>query len=374
MSTAALVGDVAESTRLPLLTASRLKVARSCRRQHHLQFDLGYRAAVEPEVTRFGSLAHVGLEWWWRGAQSGVTGDALLETALAPMRASAKPETDAFELVRAEVLLTGYHLRWEADLVHYEVLAVEAQFECDLVNPLTGSASRTWRLGGKIDVVVRDRRDGKVLVVEHKTSSEDVSQGSEYWRRLRMDGQVSVYYEGARALGYDVAGCLYDVLSKPGIRPGSVPLVDDQGVKIVLDAAGQRVKTKDGKKWRETGDSAQGYVLQVRDETPEEFRQRLAETVGKDPDRHFARGDVVRLEQEMKDALLDVWQLGQELRQAELAKRHPRNPDACTKWGRLCPFFDVCTSQAPDEVLNDPARFRRSDLVHPELADAPVEH
>jgi hypothetical protein len=34
-----------------------------------------------------------------------------------------------------------------------------------------------------------------------------------------MDGQVSTYFDGAASLGLDVAGCIYDVIGKPGIRP-----------------------------------------------------------------------------------------------------------------------------------------------------------
>jgi len=251
------------------------------------------------------------------------------------------------------------------------VVGVEVEFATELRNPNTGAASRTWRLGGKIDAIVRDTRDGRVLLVEHKTSSEDITPGSDYWKRLRMDGQVSVYFAGARqALGIDVAGCLYDVLLKPAQRPGQVPLVDADGVKIVHDASGQRVKTKDGKKWRESASTAEGFVLQTRPETPEEFRARLVEAMAADPVKYFARGEVVRLEAEMDEALFDIWQTGQQLREAQLAQRCPRNPDACVRYGKTCEFFDVCTGAAS---LDDPTRFTRSTNVHPELAGAAAE-
>jgi len=31
-----------------------------------------------------------------------------------------------------------------------------------------------------------------------------------------MDGQVTSYFEGGRILATNVAGCLYDVIGKPG--------------------------------------------------------------------------------------------------------------------------------------------------------------
>mgnify|MGYP007001753624 CR=1 FL=1 len=51
------------------------------------------------------------------------------------------------------------------------------------------------------------------------TTSEDIGRGTDYWRRLRMDGQVSIYYAGSAALGYPADLCLYDVLRKPSLRP-----------------------------------------------------------------------------------------------------------------------------------------------------------
>jgi hypothetical protein len=65
-----------------------------------------------------------------------------------------------------------------------------------------------------------------VLVVEHKTSSEDVTPGSFYWSRLRMDGQVSVYFDGARALG-TTSRAASTTCWQAGAPPGNVPLVDE---------------------------------------------------------------------------------------------------------------------------------------------------
>ena len=340
-----------------LLSISRLKAARSCLRYHKLRYLDLYKPAREPDTTRFGSLVHRGLEAWWlaRAADR-----PTLDAALDAVRGAG--EADPFELAKAEVLLIGYDTRWSDQ--DYEVLAVEAEFLGPLVNPLTGSESRIWNRGGKIDAIVRERATGRVLVVEHKTSSEDIRQGSDYWRRLRMDGQVTCYFEGARFLGHDVAGCLYDVIAKPGIRPSqTVPVLDENGEKIVRDAAGQRVRTKDGKKWRESADSKQGFVLQVRDETVQEYRSRLAEAVSEDLGGYFQRGEVARLEADMREGLLDDWHFAQGLRDSIRLERFPRNPDACVRYGRSCEFFDVCTGAAQ---LDDEQRFVRT-AAHPEL-------
>jgi hypothetical protein len=322
---------------LALLTQSRLACARTCQRMHHLKYELGYRAVVELGGRKFGTLMHAGLEALWRARQARKFADECLGDALAAVQG----EADAFERAKAEVLLAGYAARWPDE--EYEVLAVEVQFAAELRNPATGAASRTWMLAGKIDVVVRELATGRILIVEHKTSSEDVTPGSFYWRRLRMDGQVSVYFEGARSLGFDAAACLYDVIGKPTIRPLKATPVES------------RKYTKEGKLYANQRDA---------DETPEEYKARLVDALAEDPNRFFARGEVVRLETEMEDALVDVWQLGQQIRENELAKRHPRNPSACQQYGSACDFFDVCSGAAD---INDPSLFTCTDQVHPEL-------
>jgi hypothetical protein len=164
----------------------------------------------------------------------------------------------------------------------------------------------------------------------------------------------------ATALGYEPAACLYDVIRKPGIRPSQVPAVDEQGVKIVLDAHGQRVRTKDGRNWRQTGDTALGYSAMTRPETVEEFRTRLGSAVTAE---NYQRGEVIRLEQDLREHAFDVWQQAKQIREAELAGFAPRNPDACVRFGRTCEFFPACSG---DAQLDDPTRYRRSEL-HPEL-------
>lgn len=320
---------------LSLLTQSRLSAGRTCQRMHHYKYDLGYRAIVELGGRKFGTLMHTALEAYWLALGRGA--DALGE-AMATFIMVDDPMTR----VILECLMTGYHHRWGNG--QYEVLAVEQQFDVELRNPSTGAASRTWRLAGKVDVIVRDTQDGNVKLVEHKTSSEDIGPGSTYWRRLRMDNQVSVYFEGARALGHDVASCLYDVIGKPSIRPHKATPVES------------RKYTKEGKLYAN---------LRENDETPEEFRGRLMESIASAPDRYFQRGEVVRLESEMAEAMADIWDTATQMREARLAGRAPRNPGSCIQYGRTCDFFEVCTGEAS---IDDASKFVRNADVHPELS------
>jgi hypothetical protein len=336
------------STHLRVITNSELSCFRRCQREHHYAYELGYRAREDVESLRFGSAIHVGLEAWWLG--QGV------ERAVELATASTE---DPYEAAKLRVLLLGYNARWAHEV--HAVAGVEVEFRAPLVNPETGAASRTFTLGGKIDVLLERG------FVEHKTTSQEIGVGSRYWRRLTLDPQVSTYYAGAKALGHEVDHCVYDVIRKPALRPSQVPLTDEDGTKIVLDLDGNRVRTKDGKKWRQTGDAELGYVLQTRPETPEEYEARLTEEVAAHPERYYQRGQVVRLEADERDAQLDAWQLTRAMREAEIAGRHPRNADACERYGRLCPYFDVCSGTAS---LEDESRFEQVERVHQELSGA----
>jgi hypothetical protein len=251
--------------------------------------------------------------------------------------------TDPYDLAKATAMLVGYDLRWGAE--KYETIAVEAQFDAPLINPASGKPSKTFRLGGKLDVLVRDERSD-VAIVEHKTASGDAGPGSDYVARLRIDGQVSVYFQGAQALGHPASRCIYDVLHKPAQRPLKATPVE------------ARKYTKDGKLYAAQRD---------RDETPDEYRARVAEAISASPDTYYQRADVVRLENELAEGAADIWDQAVQIREAARSGRWPRNPDSCVRYGRTCEFFGVCTGVAS---LNDPSLFRHSDEAHGELVGA----
>lgn len=343
--------------RLPLVTNSAMTTFRRCQREYHYSYELGYRSADDAEALRIGTLIHTGLELWWNGLEL----DCVLEKAV-------EGAANAFEAAKVRVMLRGYDARWSHERARFVVVGVEHEFRAPLRNPLTGAASRTYDLGGKVDVLLEHG------IVEHKTTSSDIGVGSTYWRKLAMNSQVSTYFAGARALGVEPVVCVYDVLRKPGQRPSQVPVKDDSGFKVVLDANGERVYCKNigkaGPKPRETADAALGYVLQTRPETVEEYEARISEDIAAHPDKYYQRGEVVRLENEEREAALDAWQITQLMRESAATGAHPRNADACERFGGMCSFFEVCTGTA---TLEDAARFVRVENVHQELNEAAAE-
>ena len=218
---------------LELATISQLRCFGECPRKERYAYQLGIRRRLSDDDPRsYGTLAHRLIEEWWK-----TRGD--LDVCLDALAAL---KVDPYIAAKARAFIIGYHHRWVADLDHLEVIAVEVKFEMPLRNPATGRESRTYRVGGKIDVVVRydgadprSLREAGVYVIEHKSSSEEIGAGSPYWVKLKLDGQVSLYLDGAATLTDEpVKGCIYDVFRRPAQKPSQVPVLDEDGLRALL--------------------------------------------------------------------------------------------------------------------------------------------
>lgn len=91
---------------------------------------------------------------------------------------------------------------WE-DLEDYEILDVEREIHMEI--PGTNGKIATMR----IDLIVQDKVDGEILIVDTKTSS---SSHKTAYNALIMSDQVTMYWWGAEAyLGKNVDGFLGDI-------------------------------------------------------------------------------------------------------------------------------------------------------------------
>lgn len=204
----------------------------------------------------------------------------------------------------------------------------------------------------------------KYYVVEHKTTTSDISYGSRYWDRLRLDRQLSVYVSAARVLGYPVSECLYDVIHKPTMAPKAIPSLDDEGLRIVVDRSGRRSKTKAGH-WRQKSDAGEGYSLLTREETPLEYRLRLIEEIAECPSRFFARRVVPRSDTELSESESDRFAITEQIRCSVDYDIWPRHVDSCFDFGNECSYYGVCSG---NESIDDP-KFVKTNTQHSELSN-----
>lgn len=281
--------------------------------------------------------------WWTAGPLHGC------DSMLARLEEFAKEQrTDRFDVAKARALLLGYDARWVNE--PYEVIRVQPMFRTAIVNPRTGRPSKVYELGGKLDVLVRDVRTREILIVETKTTSDKIERESSYWRTITaLDPQVSTYFKGARKILSDVGlkeeavRCVYDVVHKPKLLPLKATPPESQ-----------KFRQKDGELYSN---------MRKTDETPDEYEQRVSEDILGQPlgtvplvideekardasMKYFARGDIVRLEQDEREHADDLWQTAQIIRDNELAKRAPRHRGSCKRYGGMCPYFSVCSGTA----------------------------
>jgi RecB family exonuclease len=299
-----------------VLTHSRLSCFRACPRRHLLRYEYLLTPDRESLALRFGSAFHLAAEAHATGADVEAAVGASLE--------------DPYDLALLAATFAGYVERWGSEPL--ETVVAEAAFDLPLRNPDTGASTPLFRLGGRIDRVVR-LADGRLALMEMKTTSRDFSPGADYWMRLHLDQQVSIYVLAARELGYDVQTILYDVTRRPALRP-------------------YQVNTR-----------------RAVPETPEEYAARVGEDIRVRPDYYFARIEIARLDADLVECQREVWQQQLALRSAQKSGFWYRNPESCySASGHSCDFLAIC--QQRDLEHETPHGFHRRETPHPELASA----
>jgi hypothetical protein len=330
---------------IEIITKSRLAAYNACQRLHHLSYELGYRSAIPRPDTDWGTLFHAALDAWWSSWMPGCESLLALQNAQAAMQsARAGLAIDDFAMAKAETMLIAYDARWSASMGEWEVLGSEVEFVATI------PGRKRLRVAGKLDKLMRKRSTGRIWFGEQKTSGADLSEGSMYWQRLRMDPQVSIYYRGVEALGFDdLEGCLYDVIVRPHMKPLKATPSD-------LRKYTKATKTEPSRLYKGQRET---------DETVDEFRERLAAAIAEAPDAFFARAEVVRLEAELAESDRDVEEVALQIRKGPETGHAPRNPGACFLYNRPCEYLDACSGAAS---LDDPTKFKKLDTAHPELS------
>ena len=257
---------------LPPLHASEMKLYLACPRKWHHAHGSRRVPRAESEALTRGRAVHRWLEGWWSGSAVELPEDPI-----------------------ARACCLGYDAYWQHPLEGRWL--TEASWRAEL-----GGVA----CAGTLDAVAGD------AIVEHKTTSQDITPGSMYWRQVvTTDVQVSMY----RA-AFPGATILYDVIRKPALRP-----------------------LRAGK---------------PNEESAEEFVARCIAAMAEEPEKYFQRATVVRLESEDEAFARDVVSVDRLRRGSE----HPRSAGNCFAYGSRCGYFDVCWGSAS---LSDDSVFRDQD-------------
>ncbi len=249
-----------------ILTNSEIQAYQRCPTEWRLRY-VEHRTGPATNSQSRGTRIHAWLAWWWGGCQG------------------HEPTTP--EPIE-QAMLAGYAARW----VKPQLTHVLTSVPFSVLLPHAGVT-----LVGEVDALGREER-GNTIVVEHKTTTADISPGSQYWtERTVCDPQVSTYLRA-----FPRAEVLYDVLKVPGLRP--------------LEVNSRRKVA----------------------ETDDEYVARCLAAMAEEPDKYFQRATIVRLEEETAAFERDVEIVAESM----VPQAQARNPKSCFSFGSRCDFFGVC--------------------------------
>ncbi|MGH2272454.1 PD-(D/E)XK nuclease family protein [Anaerohalosphaeraceae bacterium U12dextr] len=368
------------------LTCSQIKCFRKCHRKHMIAYILGIRPAEEAHYFRMGQAFHTGLDLRSRGCTTHQAIIGALEQYDRHIPQTNDDEIREKLTIEREVmvrLLGGYFWRWEQMDRDIKVIASELPFELEIVHPIHGISHPVFKIAGKIDKIIQ-LPDGRLAVMEHKTTSDEIDPTSNYWRRLRMDIQISIYCLAAQRLGYNVDTILYDVVRKPSFsKPKQLTQIQ---TKELISSGKYFARFNDEAEPMLVGEYAvtQGndlsYLIVNCDcaavtqhakgisiaETLGMYGDRISADMGRRCDYYFARREIPRLITDLRDTELDLWHYAELIYENLETHRWLRNDDACNSFG-TCPYLDLCTGDFDLSVEALPEGFIRIDDVHQEL-------
>ena len=278
-----------------------------------------------------------------------------LQAALAAIDAATEGADESKLLIKAKCrgLMRGYHARWANE--QWGVDGVEELLTAPIYNPNTdtNSTSRTFRLGGKLDAICT-APDGRRFVLDHKTTSDEIGDGSAYWKQLRIESQISQYMLLLALNGRPVDGAMWDVVKKPGISPRNLSKASLKASLVYRTYCGDDISREDALLLEATG--RETYAM---------YEARLAMDCIDRHDRYFARKIIPRSIEDLSRYAAEVWDHAKDILTTRQTGRNTRNPKACMAYKSPCVYMDLCIGDdAPDS-----RRWKRNENVHVELPD-----
>jgi hypothetical protein len=300
---------------------------RNCRKAAELRY-LQHLVPIERDRNlHFGSLIHECLELWHGQRDLALVLD-LIDRRCA---ARAQDEDQKRDWHLATAMMRAYAERYAQE--EFEIVALEHLFEGPIVNPATGAASRSFRLAGKVDGIVRI--DGEYFILEHKTASQI---DSDYLERLWTDFQITLYaHYVEQTMGIPITGILYNVLVKARLQQSKGETEEEFEAR----RAELLAKSKTGRT----------TARRREPESDDEFQRRLAEKYADPAMFHRER---LYLSREQFDILrAELWELTQAFLDARRRGVFYQNTSFCFNYQRPCPYFALCRSNGNPNVIEN---------------------
>lgn len=305
------------------LSNSEKRTFTTCRRKWFWQYERKYAPMATPTPFLVGTAIHRLLESFYSKGKAPDEVE-IKETIDAVFDPVTKGEdcrfldTDQLQDVEKQRVMTqgmahAYFKVYADDLKKWEVLQVEKEGRWQV--------AKGWDMYFTVDMLVRERKSGKVFVVEHKTTA---AIDHNYVARLSLDDQVSTYIVGSeKAWSIKPEGVIYNVIMKPRIR-------------------------------------------QKQTETEEQYLERVMALYVEQPQEYLFRCQLLAADRDLEQFEKELGQFTGELERAATLGFYYKNTDACSVRG-TCPFMPLCLEG--EEEAKDRFRVREHKSQYGEMAD-----
>ena len=311
---------------------------RNCRKAAHWRYLKELVPLENDQHLSFGSLIHGCLEVWHQSRDLAAVLDRVDRACVN--RAQDEEQRRVWHLATA--MMRGYAARYPTE--DFEVVALEKEFQGEIINPETGAASRSFVLAGKVDGIVRI--GDQHFLLEHKTAA---TIDASYLERLWTDFQITLYASYVeQALGIRVAGILYNVLVKARLQQSA----GETEAEFEARRADLVAKSKTGK----------SSAKRRMPETHDEFQARLA---AKYAEPEMFHRELLYLSRDQFTTLRsELWELTQAFLDARRRDVWYQNTSFCFQYGKPCPYFALCRSGGSPNVIEN---FYEHRAPHEEL-------
>lgn len=300
------------------LTNSARTTFLNCRKKYEYSYVYGL-APRKPSIPFLvGGLFHDELDRMYTNGDFD-EGEARLRISKACAKASRQEgltSDDSEKIFMQQAIamgaVKGYANKYlEADLKLWEVVEAEGAFKIEMPGG--------WSYWGKTDLVIKEKKSGKIKLVEHKTAGK---LDAAYVAKLPLDNQILGYAWAKLEQKVKLQGVIYNVTKKPQIR---------QRQNETLNDFYRRVENE--------------YI-----ERPEEYFYRES--------LQFSGDDIKRFSDELKKFLNEIDRCHDE-------DFFYQNTSHCTAMG-MCPFIKLCTDGTSKENL---MLYRVKGRAHEEIPE-----
>jgi len=323
-----------------ITTYSMWNAFRNCRKFCEWRYMRELVPVAKDQRLSFGSLIHECLEMWHLDGDLSAVLDHI-DRGLAN-RASDESVKADWHLARA--MMIGYTSTYPVE--DFDVIALEKTFEGRIVNPVTGAASRSFTIAGKVDGIVRMRGTSEYYLIEHKTAAQ---LDGDYLEKLWTDLQISLYcHYIEQTLGIRIAGVIYNVLVKAKLVQGKGETESEFDVR----RADLIARSKSGK----------SSATRRMPESDDTFAERLT---AKYREPGMFHREMLYISRDQFDAMkADLWEFTQQFLDSRRRRAFYRNTAYCFNYHRPCAYYPLCSSGGNPNVIES---FYETKPPHEEL-------